>query len=401
MAKQKIVFILPNLMNGGAERVASNWIMNFSDELFEKHIILFDSGNIAFPYSGKLINLNTPSSNNVFIKILYFFIRFFKIRKSKKINRYDFSISLINSANLLNILTQQSDKTIITIHSFKSKRTNSLYGRFFKYIIKYFFNRSNSIVSVSNEIKNDLISNFNISKEKLTVIHNFIDIDNINKQKILPVDDKKLENIFKNKVIINVGRPSYEKGQWHLIRSFSYVKKYVNDIKLVIIGEGNLSHYLQRLISEMDLDDDVFLIGYQQNPFKFMYRSEIFAFSSLVEGFPLVPLEAMCCELPIISTNCKSGPKEILSPEQDFDENQPFHAKYGILTPVCDGKLKYNNEPLTSEEILLSKKIIELLGNSKEQEKYKQQIKKRIEDFSPNNILEEWYTLIKTLTDNK
>jgi glycosyltransferase involved in cell wall biosynthesis len=119
----------------------------------------------------------------------------------------------------------------------------------------------------------------------------------------------------------------------------------------------------------------------------------------LWEGFPNALLEAMACEVPVISADCRSGPREILAPDTDFmyQTREPEFAQYGILMPVFDGKFKKAEETLTKEEKVWAEVISELLENSKLREYYVKKGKQRIKDFSPEKILPKWRKIIKEL----
>lgn len=118
-------------------------------------------------------------------------------------------------------------------------------------------------------------------------------------------------------------------------------------MKLAILGRGELEDYLKQLACEMDLEKDVYFLGFQKNPFKFISKSKIYVFPSLYEGFPNALCEAMACGVTVISSDCKSGPREILAPETNIDGETKIieYAKYGMLLPVCDDNCYGAKEP--------------------------------------------------------
>ena len=109
---------------------------------------------------------------------------------------------------------------------------------------------------------------------------------------------------------------------------------------MYIIGDGELREYLSGYIVDENMQDNVFLLGKQTNPFKYLAQCDCFVFASNNEGFPNVLVEAMACGLPIISTDCKSGPREILAPNSEdilfMQKDKVEFAMYGILTPIKD-----------------------------------------------------------------
>src|SRR3989344_4878828 len=115
--------------------------------------------------------------------------------------------------------------------------------------------------------------------------------------------------IFKNPVIITMGRLSIEKNYESLIKSFKEIKNEIKTAKLVILGAGENKEFLEQLIKELGFEDSVYLLGRQDNPFRFLAKAKVFVLASLREGLPCSILEAMACGIPIISTDCKSGPR--------------------------------------------------------------------------------------------
>jgi glycosyltransferase involved in cell wall biosynthesis len=392
--KSKILIIIPTLTGGGAERIASNLSIHLSEE-YHRHIVMFDAKKIDYAYKGEVIDLNTKVIDNPLGKIMNFLIRIYKVRKIKNELKIDVAISLMEGPNIINIFTKQRDKVIISVRNFKSKSTMGFYGKLYKLLMKVFYNKADIIVAVSKVIKRDLIENFGLNEEKIMIIYNFYDIKKINELAKEVLEDEYIE-IFNNPVVITAGSLTRQKGHWHLIRTFKKVKEEVPDAMLVILGRGNLEAYLKKLTKDLGLEKDVHFLGYKKNPFKYIGRSTIYAFPSLFEGFPNALCEAMACSVPVISSDCKSGPREILAPDTDIEQQAKGieYAKHGILLPVCDGNYYDAGMPLTSEERLLQKTIIKILSNKKMKEEYKTKSKEGINRFQSDIVIKQWEKLI-------
>jgi len=394
--KINLAIIVPTLRGGGAERVASNLSLYLSEQKYKKYIILNDAKDRGYPHKGTLIDLNTQAINNPLGKIFNLVKRIYKVGKIKKRYKVQITISFLETANIVNIFTKVEDKIVISIRNFKSESSKGFYGKVYNYIIKIFYNRADMLVAVSKGVKNDLIENYGIKENKIKVIYNLYDLEKIQK-----LAGEKIENNFKElfnyPVIVNIGRLTKQKGQWHLIRAFKKVKKEITNMKLIILGTGELDDYLKKLVVELNLEKDVYFLGFQENPFKFISKSRIFVFPSLYEGFPNALAEAMACGIPVISSDCKSGPREILAPETDLriEAKKVEYSKYGILIPVCDDKYYDAQLPLTTEERILAKSIVELYSSKELLENYTVKAKERVKDFNKDKIILQYENILK------
>lgn len=307
------------------------------------------------------------------------------------------TISFLEYPNLINTLTSRSGRSIVSVRNHMStKHNNGFKSKLWNSTIKYLYPKADLIISVSEEIKRDLIDNYNIKADKIKVIYNSYDIHGIKEMAKEEIEDKYSE-IFNHPVIITAGRLNKQKGHWHLIRAFSKVKEAIPDAKLVILGEGDLESYLKKLASDLNIIEDVHFLGFQKNPFKYIARSKVFAMASFHEGFPNALAEAMACGVPVMSSDCKSGPREILAPSEFDNENMDYQVdedRYGILTPVCDGK-RYNAiDKITAEEKMISDSIISLLKDDSLWKHFSNQSQHRIKDFEISKIIKEWESII-------
>ncbi len=393
--RKNIAFIIPSLKGGGSERVVSNLSLYLSEKKINKYIILFDAEKIDYLYKGYLIDLNIKSTKNLLGKIYNIIKRIYKVRRIKKKYKVQVTISFLEAANIVNIFTKAEDKIVISIRNFKSKSSKGFYGKVYNYLIKIFYNRADNLVAVSEGVKEDLIRNYRIDKNKIKVIYNLYDLENIQKLSKEEIEDK-YKKIFNNPIIINVGRLTKQKGQWHLIRAFKKVKEKITNMKLVILGRGELEDYLKQLVGALKLEKDVYFLRFQKNPLKFITKSKIYVFPSLYEGFPNALVEAMACGIPVISSDCKSGPREILAPKTDLKIGTSTieYAKYGVLIPVCDNKYHDANFPLTVEERILAKSIVELYSSKELLENYSGKAKERAKDFNKDKIILEYENIL-------
>ena len=266
-------------------------------------------------------------------------------------------------------------------------------------LIKFFFPRADEIVCVSKEIERILKEDYKVKNTQ--TIYNMIDLEGNLKlsTKHIPEEFRELfnENSYFN--FINIGRLDRQKGQWFLIRSFRAVVDKHENARLFILGQGDLREDLEGLINDLDLAGKVFLLGEQENVFPFLRSSDCFVFSSLWEGFGLVLVEALSMNLPVVSTDCKSGPREVLSPELGLDEviDYPYFGKHAILTQNFQNELIFkniNDLSIKKSEKILADVMIKIIEDSEFRIKYsKGQVIAK--NFDKEKIINKWITLLK------
>ena len=344
-------------------------------KIHEVKIVLLKK-EISYPHAGQIISLDVDLAKNIFLKIYNYAKALRRFKKIVKKEKPDYVISLGHIANMINILS--GARAIVRADNFFSKSLYGFGGNIYKMLVKALFPRAHMVVAVSRQSALDLEKNFGVDPKKIKVIYNPLDVQSIEVLAQEPLE-KEYEEIFKNPVIINMGRLSRQKGQERLIEAFSQVKSKVTDAKLVILGTGELEESLKNVSEKLGLKDNVHFLGWQKNPFKFLARSKVFALSSLWEGLPYVLLEAMACGLPIISFDCKSGPREILAPDTDagFEAKNIEYTKYGVLVKKEDTGL-------------LSQAISETLLNGDTLQKFKEKSKERALDFDMSHIIKQW-----------
>ena len=381
MKNKKVTILINSLDGGGAERVVITLLNNLVEK-YECHLILMEN-KISYEIDKRIniISLDEKINQCGIVKLIRLPIIAYKL--SKIIKKYKFSQvnSFLYRANYVNILAKylSKHKCIISERIAPSSmyEDNSLSSKISKFLIKNLYNKANKIIPVSKAIENDLIENFGIYI-KQEVIYNPYDIEKIeqlSKENVSYIIDRK-------KSIITVGSLGKRKNHSLLINAFSKIDD--KEYKLYILGKGKEESNLKSLVSELRLNERVIFLGFDNNPYKYLSKCGIFVLASNSEGFPNVLAEAMICGCSVISTDCLSGPREILAPNSDLRfqlENNIELSEYGILTPIKNvEKIKEAMNLLIDDESLRNK--------------YQDKAKQRANDFRIEKIIKQYEEII-------
>ena len=228
---------------------------------------------------------------------------------------------------LARILAGSDCRVVITQHNSLGWVLSSVCGRTQKARLRWVARRiyplADAAIAVSQGVAENLRGIVPGIRSKLRVIYNPVDVEGIQCLSREEPDHPWFRS-GSRPVILGAGRLHGQKDFPTLVKAFALVRKEW-PAKLVILGEGNERQKLEALVSELGLTGEVSLPGFVSNPFSYMKRSAVFALSSLYEGFSLVVAEALACGCPVVSTDCPSGPNEILE-----------GGKWGELVPVGD-----------------------------------------------------------------
>jgi len=195
--------------------------------------------------------------------------------------------------------------------------------RAFSLAIRYCYPRADHVIAVSRGVADELNGQFGVIWDKLSVVYSPIISEALLNRALEPLNHEWFQE-GQPPVILSVGRLTAQKDQQTLIRAFALVRKNVA-ARLLILGEGENRAELETLVLELGLAPNVSLLGFHANPFAFMARARLFVLPSAWEGLPGTLIQAMACGCPVVSTDCPSGPREIL-----------LGGRLGRLVPVGD-----------------------------------------------------------------
>jgi len=327
--KSQIDLLIPNFEDLGAQRIA----INVANVLCKNHAITF----VIF----------TPKLR-VFFRILAYARH---ARQSGTTIAISFS-PITNYCILFAKWRNPHLKTVIQEHAFPSlflkdrENTSALYEFLFSRFFVKWYNRSDLFVTPAAAVKEDFEQNYGTKKGLMRVIRNPLDMPAIEKMAAEPVEDF----VFKpdTRYLVNVGRLADQKNQKRLLDIFRAVREKRSDVELLIIGKGPLEADLRAQAASFGLADKVHFLGFKSNLYKYVARADAFCLTSNWEALPVVIGEAMVCRTPVIATDCRSGPSEMIE-----------NGKTGLLIP-------YGNDALFVEAIL------KLLDDSALQEKLRE-----------------------------
>lgn len=388
---KNLLIIIPHLTNGGAERAASELSIALAD-YYNVFVLLYED-RVTYPFSGKKIVINLQDkTRSILEKNIDSII---KLRNVKEKYHINYTISFLVHPNLVNIFSRNNDKVILSVHTHLSEynRRKGLVTRLINFLSISLYNLADFVVCVSNGVEKDLASKFGVKKEKIRTIHNFYDFDKIRKLASQPLEPNHT-TIFEKPVIINVGRLTYSKGQWNLIKAFKKVRESL-DVNLIIIGDGKYREEYGKIIDELELNNSVFLLGFQSNPFMLIKRSELLVSASKFEGLSNVILEAIALGTPVISTDCKSGPREILAPDTEHIKqcHQISFEQFGVLVPVKHPE-KIDARTVSFEEDEMAKAIIRMMTDKELRYQYSQLGLQRARSFSFDQQIGKWISIL-------
>lgn len=320
MAISKVLILLPSFAGGGAERTIVNLLKGFNNDSFQfKVILLSKEGPYLEHVDEKLLIYNSCNffTTTVIYQFFHFIFKFypFCIKTIKK-EKPDVIISVTESMNYFSYFLKK--KGILKNTKWILRCGNNIFSEaksklfpfnlLLTFLLKRSYRCADHIITINKTINNDLHIRFNIDPKKITTIYNPIDIQNIEK---LCLNEPSIT--LPSKYILGVGRLAKQKRFDLLIKAFADSKIYQNEVHLIILGKGNQLSSLQKKAKSLKVNKFVHFYGFTQNPYVYMKNATAFVLTSDWEGFAHVVAEALVTKTPIIASNCKYGPSEILN----------------------------------------------------------------------------------------
>lgn len=367
---KKILIFVDSLNEGGVSKVLLDLLENINKEKYDITVMTLYNQGVYIDEVRKYVKykycFNIPAANGNSLKAkLYrkywggmlrlpesFMYRWFVKEK------YDIEIAFMHgwSTKFISGSNNRASKKIAWVHVdlVTWNRVDGIFKNLEHH--KKAYSKFDEVLCVSQTVKEGVEKKYNVKNAR--VLYNPISREKILKLSNEEIDDIKFSSKFK---LISAGRLSEQKGYDRLLRIFKKLKNDGLDIELILVGNGNKYNELNEYIVENKLEKDVTLLGFRENPYKYVRASDLFICSSISEGFSLVIGEAMAIGVPIVSVDCP-GPNEVLG-----------FGKYG--------KLVNNNE----EDLYNG--IKEMINNRALYKKYKNKANERGKMFSINKFI--------------
>jgi len=318
---KKVLFMIDSLETGGAEKALIDLTNNLKNKNYKIEVkTIYNEGKYIEKLNKNIKYSYVIKKPNIWKKrIFYRMVKYLptKLLYQLIINEiYDVEIAYheLMSTKILSGSDSNAFK-VAWIHTnmFSTDKPYQMFSNYVRFVNGY--DNFDKVVCVSNNIKEVFEEKTKLYQKTLT-IYNPID-----KENILKLSEKKCE-LRKSKdkfLIVTIGRLENVKGYDKLCRVIKKLKDNKNNVELWILGEGSEKNNLENYIKENNLEENIKLLGFKENPYNYLKEADLFISTSLIEGFSLVVAEAIILGLPVISTNT-DGPKEILD-----------NGKYGVL----------------------------------------------------------------------
>lgn len=356
--------LLSSLRGGGTERE----LLILADELLKQgldlDLILVNRTNSAYRVNPALrvISLDAPRIRHA----LWGLMKYLRRARPQVLLSAETPINVLAAVG--RILTGFPRRLILSEHNHLSsvaRHSPRWADRLRPLLARLFYPRGDTVIAVSEGVADDLIRTCGIPSRRVRTIPNMFDVEDMHVKSRTAPADEWLQG-YRHPIILNVGRLVPQKDQATLIRAFAVVRSR-RECRLLILGEGPERDRLHALAGQLGVNDSLQMPGFVANPYAYMRAATLFALSSAWEGLPGVLIEALACGTPVVSTDCPSGPREILE-----------GGRYGRLTPVGDAEA-------------LAQAIMAAMERSPDAAA----LQRRAEDFSIQRVLPEYLRLFQ------
>lgn len=361
-SRPDIAMFLPTLSGGGAERVMVALANSFSQRGLKVDLVLVKAeGQFLSDVNNniRIINLQRTRVRSSLLPLS----RYLKLEKPLSM------LSAMHHVNIIALLalklSRVNTRLVLSEHiSLSAHSAGPNENKLIMILMRFLYPLADKIIAVSQEMARELVFKLGLKGDKVKSIPNPVNIEMIHERANEKLTHDWLSN-GQQPLLVAVGRLEAQKDYLTLIEAFAKLRSKKN-VRLVILGEGRQREILEQKIRECQVSDVIELPGFSENPYAWMKSCDLFVMSSLMEGFPVVMVEAMACGARIVSTNCPTGPAEILE-----------NGRWGRLVPVSDANALAN----------AMLEALEDLGSPN--------VRKRAEQFQTEKITDQYLSILR------
>lgn len=318
--RHHLAIFIPNLNGGGAERVMVTLANHFVAKGYCVDLVLAQATGTYIVEVASGVRIIDLKSSRILTSML-------PLVRYLRRERPDAMLSALSHVNIIAILARKLAgvrmRLVISERNSLTSLSSDRLGKILRHLMAWFYPSSDAVIAVTQAGAQELIGALRLSKEMVFAIPNPVDIERVRALSVEALNHPWFDT-GAPPVILAVGRLSLQKDFGTLIQAFAQLRSQL-PARLVILGKGPLWEELECQVAKLGLTRDVYMPGFQENPFCWMARSHLFVLSSRFEGFPNVLVQAMACGARVVSTNCPTGPDEILE-----------GGRWGRLVPVGD-----------------------------------------------------------------
>jgi len=312
---KKIAIFSPSLAGGGSERVMLNLAFGFAEKGYSVDMVLISANGQYLDKLHHRVRLIDLGARRI-VATLPALINYLRENKPAAL------LSTQVHANVVALIAglYPGVRTRILVREVTSPlreraRRKTLSTIALTYLSRYLYSRAFRVIAVCDDLKHQIAKERLIPLDKISVIYNPVRADKILEQSQEPAGHDWFDNPLQP-ILLSIGRLERVKDFASLIRAFALVRQNL-EVKLVILGEGNLRGDLVKLTKSLSVSEDIDFPGFVSNPYAYLSRADAVVLSSLWEGLPNVLLEALVLGTPIVATDCDTGPREILRGGKD------------------------------------------------------------------------------------
>ena len=365
----RLTLVIHSLSSGGAERVMSIMANYWAVKGWNITLLTLVDSTIPpfYALDSRVIHISlgiASNSLNPIIGVWKNLLRIQILSHAISASKPDAVISFLDTTNILTLLATRTLNIPVVVS--ERNEPGKYHGKLWEQLRQWTYPLADLIVVQTERATKHFSSQL---KARVYVIPNPV---------LLPTEiNNVLQNILGRPSLIAIGRLEYQKGFDLLLKAFEKLKDSYADWTLTILGEGRFRSELESLRNQLGLSDRVHLPGQVKNPYEFLKQADLFVMSSRFEGFPNALCEAMASGLPVISTDCPCGPREIICDGVD-----------GILVP--------------SEDVsALATAIANLMSDKEKRKRLAERASEVTERFSLEKVMEIWETVINEVVKKK